>query len=217
MVKKTTNSKTFGSYIRELRTNKEIGQRELAKKIGVAPSYLNDMEKNKRAAPKNSIIKKLSTILKADLNLMYDLAGNSKKSIAADVEEFIKENPSIISLIRSIKENNVSSEEINNLEKKMSKSETKSLIVAAGLGSRLKKHTENLPKCMLDFNGKTFSDFKKNLSELLVEKIQPISKKIKQYRSEDKELINVLNTGSEKANHTAEKTILDIKKIVGLL
>ena len=36
----------------------------------------------------------------------------------------------------------------------MSKSETKSLIVAAGLGSRLKKHTENLPKCMLDFNGK---------------------------------------------------------------
>lgn len=155
MVKKTTNSKTFGSYIRELRTNKEIGQRELAKKIGVAPSYLNDMEKNKRAAPKNSIIKKLSTILKADLNLMYDLAGNSKKSIAADVEEFIKENPSIISLIRSIKENNVSSEEINNLEKKMSKSETKSLIVAAGLGSRLKKHTENLPKCMLDFNGKT--------------------------------------------------------------
>ena len=136
-----------------MRTNKEIGQRELAKKIGVAPSYLNDMEKNKRAAPKNSIIKKLSTILKADLNYMYDLAGDSKKSIAADVEEFIKENPSIISLIRSIKENNVSSEEINNLEK-MSKSETKSLIVAAGLGSRLKKHTENLPKCMLDFNGK---------------------------------------------------------------
>jgi len=155
MVKKTTNTKTFGSYIRELRTNKEIGQRELAKKIGVAPSYLNDMEKNKRAAPKNSIIKKLSNILKADLNLMYDLAGDSKKSIAADVEEFIKENPSIISLIRSIKENNVSSEEINKLEKKMSKSETKSLIVAAGLGSRLKKHTENLPKCMLDFNGKT--------------------------------------------------------------
>ena len=37
----------------------------------------------------------------------------------------------------------------------MNKTETKSLIVAAGLGSRLKKHTENLPKCMLDFNGKT--------------------------------------------------------------
>ena len=155
MVKRSANLKTFGSYIRELRTYKEIGQRELAKKIGVAPSYLNDMEKGKRAAPKISIIKKLSIILKADLNLMYDLAGDSKKSIASDIEEFIKENPSITSLIRSIKKNNISMDEINNLEKKMNKSETKSLIVAAGLGSRLKKHTENLPKCMLDFNGKT--------------------------------------------------------------
>ena len=32
---------------------------------------------------------------------------------------------------------------------------TKALSFAAGLGSRLKKHTENLPKCMLDFGGKT--------------------------------------------------------------
>ena len=155
MVKKSATSKTFGSYIRELRTSKGIGQRELAKKIGVAPSYLNDIEKSKRTAPKNNIIKKLSTTLKADLNLMYDLAGDSKKSIASDIEEFIIENPSITSLIRSIRENKISSDEINNLEKKMNKTETKSLIVAAGLGSRLKKHTEDLPKCMLDFNGKT--------------------------------------------------------------
>ena len=37
----------------------------------------------------------------------------------------------------------------------MNKNNTKVLILAAGLGSRLKKHTENLPKCMLDFGGKT--------------------------------------------------------------
>ena len=49
---------------------------------------------------------------------MYDLAGDSKKSIASDIEEFIIENPSITSLIRSIKENKISSDEINNLEKK---------------------------------------------------------------------------------------------------
>jgi L-glutamine-phosphate cytidylyltransferase len=155
MIKKSNYLKTFGSYVRELRIKNDIGQRELAKIIGVAPSYLNDIEKEKRTAPKNEVIKKLSTILKADLNIMYDLAGNSKQAIASDIEEFIKDNPSIISLIRTVKESKISNEEIRQIEKKMNKSETKALIVAAGLGSRLKNHTENLPKCMLDFKGKT--------------------------------------------------------------
>jgi len=44
-------NKNFGTYVRELRVKNEIGQRELSKKIGVAPSYLNDIEKNKRSAP----------------------------------------------------------------------------------------------------------------------------------------------------------------------
>ena len=155
MVKKINHSETFGSYIRKLRIKHDIGQRELAKKVGVAPSYLNDIEKEKRTAPKNELVKKLSVILKADLSFMYDLAGESKQSIASDIEEFIKDNPNIASLIRTVKDSKISNEEINQIQKKMGKSGTKSLIVAAGLGSRLKKHTENLPKCMLDFNGKT--------------------------------------------------------------
>lgn len=61
MIKKTIN-KSFGSFIREIRIENKIGQRELALKIGVAPSYLNDIEKNKRAAPKLHIIKKISSI-----------------------------------------------------------------------------------------------------------------------------------------------------------
>ena len=155
MAKNSNYHDSFGSYIRKLRIKKDIGQRELAKKVGVAPSYLNDMEKGKRTAPKNELVKKLSSILKADLSLMYDLAGISKKTIAPDIEEYIQSNPSLISLLRAAKESKITNEELQQLEKKISKSETKALIVAAGLGSRLKKHTESLPKCMLDFNGKT--------------------------------------------------------------
>ena len=81
MKKHLNVSETFGSYIRGLRIKNSIGQRELAKKIGVAPSYLNDMEKNKRTAPRIDLIKKLSVILKADLNLLNDLAGNSKNTL----------------------------------------------------------------------------------------------------------------------------------------
>ena len=94
-------SETFGSYIRRLRIKNDIGQRELAKKIGVAPSYLNDMEKNKRTAPRINLIKKLSVILKADLDLLNDLAGNSKKTIAPDIVDFIENNPKIVSLLRA--------------------------------------------------------------------------------------------------------------------
>jgi len=148
-------NKKFGTYIRELRINSKIGQRELAQKIGVAASYLNDIEKNKRSAPKLIVIKKLSLILKTELNLLNDLAGNSKKSLAPDIIEYIEKNPNIVSLIRSLKNNNLKEDEINKLELSINKSKTKTLIVAAGLGSRLKGHTENTPKCMLDFGGKT--------------------------------------------------------------
>ena len=167
MNKKNNFVQTFGSYIRELRIKNEIGQRELAEKIGVAASYLNDIEKNKRSAPKINIIKKLSLILKADLNLLNDLAGDSKKKLAPDIVEYIEKNPKIVSLIRSFKNNNFSSDEFSQLELSIDKLNTKALIVAAGLGSRLKGHTVNSPKCMLDFGGKTLlerqlTSYKKN-------------------------------------------------------
>ena len=155
-MKKNSNIfETFGSYIRTLRMKNNIGQRELAKKIGVAPSYLNDMEKNKRSAPRTDLIKKLSIILKADLNYLNDLAGNSKKTLAPDILDFVENNPKVISLLRTTKNNKLSDDEIVNIENKINKSKIKILIVAAGIGSRLKDHTENLPKCMLDFGGKT--------------------------------------------------------------
>ena len=148
-------NKKFGPFIREVRIQKGIGQRALASKIGVSASYLNDIEKEKRTAPKLDIIKKISSILSIDNKKLNDLAGNSKKTLAPDINDFIVKNPKINSLIRTIQENNLNEKQIELLENSISKKKTKALIIAAGLGSRLKKHTENLPKCMLDFGGKT--------------------------------------------------------------
>jgi len=146
---------SFGLYIRDLRIREKIGQRELALKVGIAPSYLNDIEKNKRSAPKNDIIKKLSIILKADLDLLNDLAGKSKKTLPPDILEYLEKNSKAISLIRSLKNNGLKNQELEKIEENINKSKNKCLIVAAGLGSRLKGHTEDKPKCMLDFGGKT--------------------------------------------------------------
>ena len=155
MVDKKIPEENFGPYIRKLRINLNITQRDLAKRAGIAPSYLNDLEKEKRSAPKLAVIKKISNILKTDFNKLSDLAGNSKKEIAPDLSDFIQKNPKIVSLLRSIKEKNLSNEQLSDIENSINKKKIKALIIAAGLGSRLKNHTENLPKCMLDFGGKT--------------------------------------------------------------
>ena len=147
--------RSFGILIREARIKNGFGQRELATKIGVAASYLNDIEKEKRSAPKQIIIKKISKLLKININTLNDLAGISKGDVAPDIGQYIENNPEIVSLIRSIKENSLDKEQIKKIENSLNKKNNKALIIAAGLGSRLKKHTENLPKCMLDFGGKT--------------------------------------------------------------
>tara|TARA_Y200000002_G_C22606149_1_gene631707 strand:+ start:106 stop:1242 length:1137 start_codon:yes stop_codon:yes gene_type:complete len=152
---KLSDKKKFGSFIRRTRINLNITQRDLAKKVGIAPSYLNDLEKERRSAPKINIIKKISQVLKIDYDQLNDLAGISKKEVAPDISEYISKNPKIVSLLRSLKDNNIDEERIDRIEKSLDKSKTKALIIAAGLGSRLKEHTENLPKCMLDFGGKT--------------------------------------------------------------
>ena len=74
---------------------------------------------------------------------------------------------------------------------------------------------QNLESTVNEFSGKNFSEFKKKLSELVVEKISPISDEInKLYK--DKEFIDkILNDGAEKASKIASKKVSELKKIVG--
>ena len=204
MVIKKNLKKNFGPFIRELRIKSGIGQRELASKIGIAASYLNDIEKEKRTAPKQEVIKKLSKLLKININDLNDLAGISKGNVAPDINEYIENNPRIISLIRSIKENNLNENQIEEIEDSLNKNNSKALIIAAGLGSRLKKHTKNLPKCMLDFGGKTLlqrqlDSYKKcgikDISIIRGYKKEKINYKgIKYFENTDYENNNVLNS-----------------------
>ena len=146
---------TFGSHIKTLRTARNIGQRELARNIGVSPSYLNDIENNKRLAPRKEIIKKIAHILEANLENLFDLAGKSKNRIPPDIPDIIKKNNEIPSLLRTIERYGLNSTEIQKIKKKIKESNMKAIIIAAGPASRLRPLTDGLPKCMLEFGGKT--------------------------------------------------------------
>ena len=65
------------------------------------------------------------------------------------------------------------------------------------------------------FAGKNFSEFKEELSELLVNEIIPISEEIKKLLKDQSYLDSILLDGVEKANKIASKKIKNIKEIVG--
>jgi len=74
---------------------------------------------------------------------------------------------------------------------------------------------QNMDDIKIEFEGKNFSIFKEKLSELLVEKIDPIGKKIKDLLKDEKYLDEILGKGAEKADCFASKKIKDIKDLVG--
>ena len=65
------------------------------------------------------------------------------------------------------------------------------------------------------FSGKNFSEFKDSLSQVLVDKIQPISKEIKKLLSEKNFLDKILLEGYEKADKIASNKIKRIHEIMG--
>ena len=72
-----------------------------------------------------------------------------------------------------------------------------------------------LEKSVESFAGKNFSEFKENLSHILVDKIEPISAEIKKLLNDQVYLDEILEQGSEKADLIASKKIKEIKEIIG--
>ena len=65
------------------------------------------------------------------------------------------------------------------------------------------------------FAEKNFSEFKEQLSEILVDKLTPISEEIKRLIKDQSYLDSILLDGVEKANKIASKKIKNIKETVG--
>ncbi len=75
----------------------------------------------------------------------------------------------------------------------------------------------SLEKTLKEMNGKEFSYFKQKLSDVLIEIICPVGKKIKELMSDKLYLETILKKGSEKASKNAEENLKKIREIVGLL
>ena len=74
---------------------------------------------------------------------------------------------------------------------------------------------QSLKDSINEFSGKNFSEFKKKLADLVVEKISPISLEINKLQNDINFIDSVLKEGGEKANKIASKKVEEMKKIVG--
>lgn len=96
----------FGEYLANKRKEREMSLRMLAKELDVSPTYLSDVENNRRNALSYEKLNKIIEILKLDeeeQKILYDLAGEAKDEIPADVENFVNGNVEVIALLRKMK------------------------------------------------------------------------------------------------------------------
>ena len=172
----------------------------------IAQKFNNDFEKeNFLQVPEPLIQKQFSRIM--------SLKDGSKKMSKSEISDLSRINltddkDQIINKIKKAKTDPMPMPKtVSELEDRL---EAKNLI---GIYASLTN--SNIEKSVESFIGKNFSEFKEKLSEVLVDKIEPISLEIKKLLNDQTYLNNILQVGAEKANSIASKKIQNIKEIVG--
>ena len=107
---------SFGALVRRKREAKEIGLREMAKMIGVSPTYLSKVERDEFPPPAEDKVKAIAKIIECDSDDLLALAGR----VASDFSEIIKEQPrEMASFLRAAK--GLTAEELAKLQMRQGK------------------------------------------------------------------------------------------------
>jgi transcriptional regulator with XRE-family HTH domain len=90
----------FGAFVRREREVREIGLREMAKMIGVSPTYLSKVERDEFAPPAEDKVKAIAKIIECDADDLLARAGR----VSSDISEIIKRHPvELAALLRTTK------------------------------------------------------------------------------------------------------------------
>ena len=83
------------------------------------------------------------------------------------------------------------------------------------LGIYSSLNNQSLNNSINEFSGKNFSEFKQKLSDLVVEKISPISDEINKLKKDNNFIDKILQEGAEKADIITSKKVKELKRIIG--
>ncbi len=71
----------FGAFVCREREARDIGLREMAKKIGVSPTYLSKIERDGCPPPADDKVKAIAKIIACDVDHLLAWAGRSLTSL----------------------------------------------------------------------------------------------------------------------------------------
>jgi len=103
---------SFGETLREARVKKGVSLRSLASELSITPSYLSDIE-NDRRIPSEDVLQELAARLNLDFDDLMARAGR----FGEDAERYLKNQPTAVKLFRRISESNLDEEELRRLLK----------------------------------------------------------------------------------------------------
>lgn len=152
-------------------------------------------------------------LIQKEFSRIMSLKDGSKKMSKSDVSDLSRINltdtkDQIINKIKKAKTDPLPMP--SNNEELKNRPEASNLI---GIFSSL--NNSSLDETIQTFSGKNFSDFKNSLSQVLVDKIEPISNEIKKLLNDSSYLDKILLEGSTKANEIASQKLKKIQEIVG--
>ncbi|MFI5259159.1 MAG: helix-turn-helix domain-containing protein [Candidatus Limnocylindrales bacterium] len=106
----TDSSMTLGDRIRVARARRRQTLRDLAIAVGKAPSYLSDIE-NDRRVPSEDLL----AILAAELDLDFDELMAAAGRIGSDADRYLRRTPAAGVLFRRLSKHNVGPEALERL------------------------------------------------------------------------------------------------------
>ena len=110
----------FGAFVRREREAKEIGLREMAKMIGVSPTYLSKVERDEFPPPAEDKVKAIAKIIDCDADELLARAGR----VSSDLSDIIKRQPiELAALLRTTK--GLKAEDIARLAREVQKAKDK--------------------------------------------------------------------------------------------
>jgi transcriptional regulator with XRE-family HTH domain len=106
------DNRTIGDVIHDARAKLKLSLRDVTKKLDITPSYLSDIENNRRV-PSEEVLRKLADLLRLDYDDLMARAGR----FGNDAVRYMMRTPAVGVLFRRLAEGQASGETVEKILK----------------------------------------------------------------------------------------------------